>query len=137
MAKRVLIVEDENIIALELAWQMESLGYQVAGIIPRGEDAVERAAELKPDLLLMDISLKGELDGYQTAEIIQAKYSVPVIYLSAFFDDKTLKEAASNGKKWIYLKKPFSEYELKKAIDHCFDGKTKENLQNNGASACA
>lgn len=136
MAKRVLIVEDENIIALELEWQLKSLGYQVAGIISRGEDAVERAAELKPDLLLMDISLKGELDGYQTAEIIQAKYPIPVIYLSAFFDDKTLKKAASNGRKSIYLKKPFSEYELKKAIDHCLDGK-KENFQNNGASARA
>ena len=116
MAEKVLIVEDENIIALEIAWQLESMGYQIAGIISRGEDAVQQVEEKRPDLILMDIRLKGELDGFQTAKAILAKLAVPIVYLSALVDDKLKKSLAKEETDTYYLKKPFSEEELKATV---------------------
>jgi len=120
MAEKVLIVEDENIIALEIAWQLESLGYQVVGVSSRGEDAIRRVSAEKPDLILMDIRLKGELDGFQTAEAILTQSKIPIIYLSALVDDKLIDTLKKEKCTSYYLQKPFSEGELRKTIETIF-----------------
>ena len=131
MAKKILIVEDENLIALEIAMQVETLGYQIAGIFSRGEEAINQTSQLKPDLVLMDIRLKGNLDGFQTAEIIQSQAEIPVIYISALVDENMLTKAACDRKNSCYLKKPFSEAELREAIEKCLDDHRKGNYAEN------
>ncbi len=117
MSQTVLIVEDENIIALEISWQLENLGYDVMGIVSRGEEAILRVAEKKPDLVLMDIRLKGELDGFQTAKAITAEADIPIVYLSALIDKKMILQEFGDSNNVSYLSKPFTESELKETID--------------------
>ncbi len=112
---RLLIVEDESIIAMELAFRLEDVGYTMLGIIPSGEEAVEAIAELQPELVLMDIHLEGEMDGIAAAEAIQKQYDIPIIFLTAHTDDTTL-ERAKITTPYGYLVKPFQEKELDIAI---------------------
>ena len=86
----VLIVEDEGIVAENLASKLKNLGYEVAGIATRGEEAVAMADRLRPNLVLMDILLEGSMDGIEAAEVIHRQYDVPVIYLTAYSDPATL-----------------------------------------------
>src|ERR1043165_3870675 len=94
---RILVVEDERIVAMDLAASLQELGYDVVGMATRGEDAVQRAAELEPELILMDVRLAGSLDGIQAAEIIHRTRDVPVIYLTAHSDNETLRRAAATA----------------------------------------
>ena len=80
---KILIVEDEMIIAANISLQLTTLGYEVTGIIPRGEDALLHIEDNQPDILILDINLKGKLDGIETAEAMQKTHSIPVIYLTA------------------------------------------------------
>jgi CheY-like chemotaxis protein len=89
----ILVVEDERIVAFDLKQQLEALGYRVAAVVPSGELAVEKAAELKPDLVLMDIHLEGAMDGVEAAERIHACLRIPVIFLTAYAEDETLSRA--------------------------------------------
>jgi PAS domain S-box-containing protein len=89
----ILVVEDERIVAFDLKQQLEALGYRVAAVVPSGELAVEKAAELKPDLVLMDIHLEGAMDGVEAAEQIHACLRIPVIFLTAYAEDETLSRA--------------------------------------------
>ncbi|MBI5952255.1 MAG: EAL domain-containing protein [Chloroflexi bacterium] len=113
---RVLIVEDESIIALDIRNSLEGLGYQVAGQADRGEDAIKKAGELRPNLILMDIKLKGEMDGIETAGQIRKLFDLPVIFLTAFADQSTL-ERARQAEPYGYILKPFEDYELAIAIE--------------------
>jgi len=112
---RILIVEDEGIIASDLEERLIELGYEVAGISPSGEEAVTRAADLKPDLVLMDIMLKGEMDGVEASGIIRKNMDIPVIFLTSFSDDQTLGRARIT-EPYGYILKPFEERELNCAI---------------------
>ena len=85
---RILIVEDESLIALDLSRRLPKLGYEVCATVATGEDAVQKAAELKPNLVLMDICLRGAMDGIAAAEIIRQRSDVPVVYLTANSDEK-------------------------------------------------
>lgn len=108
----VLIVEDEEIVAADLAGKLEQLGYEVVGTEAKGEDAVESAYRLKPEVVLMDIRLKGAMDGIEAAEAIQSRYNAPVvIYMTAYSDDDTL-ERAKLTQPYGYILKPFDEREL-------------------------
>lgn len=109
--ERILIVEDEAIVAEELKEDLERLGYEVAGIIDTGDQVVETVAALKPDLILMDVRLKGSVDGIEAAYQTQAEFDIPVIYLSAYSDVETLERAALTTPA-AYLIKPFNEREL-------------------------
>jgi len=111
----VLIVEDEAIVAADLAGKLEQLGYQVAGIASNGEDAIELACGLKPAAVLMDIRLQGTMDGIEAAEAIRRRYDVPVIYLTAHSDTATL-ERAKISQPFGYILKPFEERELSATI---------------------
>jgi PAS domain S-box-containing protein len=113
---RILIVEDESLIALDLSRRLPKLGYEVCATVATGEDAVQKAAELKPNLVLMDICLRGAMDGIAAAEIIRQRSDVPVVYLTANSDEKTLQRAKLSRPS-SYLLKPFKERELQIGID--------------------
>ncbi|MEG5001020.1 hybrid sensor histidine kinase/response regulator [Microcoleus sp. B4-D4] len=111
----ILIVEDELLIAKNLSVKLEKLGYTIAGIVSSGADAIQRAGEIKPDLILMDIVIKGEIDGIETATRINQKLDIPIIYTTAYADDETLQRAENSGS-YGYLLKPFKERELHATI---------------------
>ena len=115
-ATTVLIVEDEAIVAADLAGKLARLGYEVAGITARGEDAVLLACRLRPQLVLMDIWIEGPMDGIETAEAIRRQHDVPVIYLTAHSDPATLARAKLTGP-FGYILKPFEERELATQIE--------------------
>jgi len=112
----ILIVEDEAIVAADLAGKLGQLGYEVAGIAERGVEAVELALRLKPDVVLMDIRLKGAMDGIEAAEAIRRKIDLPLIYLTAHSDSATL-ERAKFSQPFGYILKPFEERELSTTIE--------------------
>ena len=113
---RVLIVEDESIVALDIKMRLSSMGFTIVGHASTGEDAIHLAEQTKPDLILMDIKIKGSLDGIEAAEQIRSKQDIPVIYLTAFADEETLQRARITGPSG-YILKPFEERELAIAID--------------------
>lgn len=115
-AARILIVEDEIIIARELEARLQSLGYEVVGIASSGGEAMALAEQSEPQLILMDIVLKGEMDGIEAAGAICLRWSVPIIYLTAFTDAATL-ERAQITEPYGYIVKPFSERELQANIE--------------------
>jgi len=115
-ARRILIVEDEVVVAMELEQKLAQLGYQVSGITAYGEEAVRTAGELRPDLVLMDIKLAGKIDGIEAASYIHNVYNIPVVFLTAHSDESTLQRAKLS-EPFGYLVKPFSEVELRTTIE--------------------
>lgn len=113
---KILIVEDEMIIAANISLQLSSLGYEVTGVIPRGEEALISIKQDQPDIVLMDISLKGELDGIETVQIMQNDYDIPVIYLTANADDRNFNRAKST-QPYAFISKPFKKLDLQRAIE--------------------
>ncbi|MFP4302364.1 MAG: response regulator [Spirochaetaceae bacterium] len=115
-ATRVLIVEDESVVALDLQSLLHRLGYEVSGREATGEGAVEAARRDRPDLIIMDIHLAGEMDGISSAEAIREEIDSPVIFLTAYADRRTV-ERAKSSQAYGYLLKPFQEREIEIAID--------------------
>ena len=113
---RILIVEDESIVALDMQTRLQRLGYEVPSVASTGERALELAAEIRPDLVLMDIMLQGEMDGVEAADQIRERFSVPIIFLTAYSDEKTLQRAKIAGP-FGYILKPFKERELHSTIE--------------------
>ena len=113
---RILVVEDESIVAMDIADTLQKLGHAVTDTVPSGERAIASIQENRPDLILMDIGLEGTMDGIQTAEQIRAQFSIPVIFLTAFVDEKTLERAKVTAP-CGYLTKPFEENDLRIAIE--------------------
>ena len=119
MDERILIVEDEAITALDLKYSLEELGYEVVDTVDTGQDAIDTAIETKPDVVLMDIKLKGAMEGIEAAEII-SEYKIPIIYLTANTDTDTFEK--SNVKfTYGFISKP---YDLSK-----LDEKLKSTIQ--------
>ena len=113
---RILVVEDENIVALDLEKRLEKLGYDCVGIVATGESAVEKADELNPDLVLMDILLRGAKDGVEAGQEIRERFDIPIIFLTAYCDTATI-ERAKVSEPVGYILKPFEERALKTAIE--------------------
>ena len=113
---RILIVEDEAMTAADLKHQLLSLGYQVVALANTAEEAVKAAEHLQPDLVFMDITLPGKLDGITAAVTIRGTTGAPVVFLTAHADDKTMDRALLAGP-FGYLIKPFNRPELKAAIE--------------------
>lgn len=111
----ILIVEDELLIAKNLSHKLQKLGYEIVGIVCSGADAIQRANEMKPDLILMDIVIKGDIDGIETAALINQELDIPIVYTTAYADDETLQRAENTGS-YGYLLKPFKERELHATI---------------------
>ncbi|GBE27734.1 blue-light-activated protein [bacterium BMS3Bbin03] len=113
---RIVVVEDESIVAMEIEDRLYSLGYQVLGTYASGEEALKQIDKLQPDLILMDIMLHGELDGIETAEKIRNQYNIPSVYLTANSDENTLQRAKIT-EPYGYLLKPFEERELHTTVE--------------------
>jgi two-component system, LytTR family, response regulator LytT len=112
----ILIVEDESIVAKDIQHSLKKLGYTVVGMCSTGEDAIRTAEEVKPDLVLMDIMLKGDMSGIEAAGQIREKLNIPVIYLTAYADESTLSKAKVS-EPYGYIIKPFKEIDLHTSIE--------------------
>jgi len=113
---RVLVVEDENVIAMDLRTRLTHLGYVVPAVAASGAAALQKIEELGPDAVLMDIVLKGDMDGVQAAEQIRERFGLPVIYLTAHSDENTLQRARIT-EPFGYILKPFEDRELLTTIE--------------------
>jgi DNA-binding LytR/AlgR family response regulator len=113
---KILIVEDEMIIAANISLQLTTLGYEVSGIVPRGEEALVHIRQNKPDIVLLDIQLKGKIDGVETALLMQKDFDIPIIYLTANADDANFKRAKATHPH-AFISKPFKKLDLKHAIE--------------------
>ena len=113
---KVAIVEDEFIVALDIRSFLERSGYAVSGVYSSGEDLLAQFKATRPDLVLMDIKIRGKLDGVETASIVHERYYTPVVLLTAFADDETIARAKIT-QPYGYIIKPFEERELKTAIE--------------------
>ena len=116
MAAGILVVEDEPVVALDLRTRLTRMGYIVVETVARGEDAVALAGTLSPNLILMDIRLRGGMDGIAAAEEIRNRYGLPVIYLTAHADEATVDRARIT-EPFGYILKPFDERELRTVIE--------------------
>ncbi|MFH1043520.1 MAG: HD domain-containing phosphohydrolase [Pseudomonadota bacterium] len=131
-----MVVEDDRIVALDLARQLSDLGYDVVATAYSGEEAVEKVGEVHPDLVLMDIVLAGKIDGIQAAEEITALSGIPVVYLTAYADDKTFGRAKLAGPS-AYILKPVEKKQLHIAIELALHKQVIAlNLQQNHARIC-
>lgn len=122
---KIMIVEDEWIIANDIKNSLIDLGYMVTSIAATGEDAINKAIAEKPDLVLMDIMLKGEMNGIEAAHVIRGEHGIPIIYLTAY-DNQYLVEQAKQTDNYGYLLKPFKDKELHIAIDLALHKERKE-----------
>ena len=130
----ILIVEDEGITALAVKHKLERLGYSVLAVESSGKGAIEKTRQLKPDLILMDIMLKGEIDGIETTDRINKDFNIPIIYLTAYSENNIL-EKAKLTMPYGYVTPPFSDGDLKSTIEialykHQNEGKIRESEEN-------
>ncbi len=113
---KILVVEDESIIALNIKKKLKSFGYTVPAIVSTGEEAIKMTEITFPDLILMDVMLKGDMDGVQAIEEIRKRFDIPVIYLTAYSDDEVL-ERAKLTQPYGYIVKPFKANDLHTNIE--------------------
>ena len=116
MRSRLLIVEDEGIVALNIQTRLEGLGYNVVASVSSGEEAIQVAGETRPDLILMDIKLDGKVDGIEAAAEIRRLFQLPVVYLTAYTNDDTLNRAKLT-EPYGYILKPFEARDLCTTIE--------------------
>ena len=112
----ILVVEDENIVAKDIQQSLKKLGYEVLGVCATGDDAMEKAEQTKPNLVLMDIMLKGDISGIEAADYIRQKLHIPIIFLTAYADSSTLSKAKVT-EPYGYIIKPFKEIDLQTNIE--------------------
>ncbi len=130
---KVMVVEDESIVAKDIENMLKRVEYDVPAVVSSGEEAIEKVAQTSPDLVLMDIMLKGDMDGVEAAEQIRSRFHIPVIYITAYADDTTLQRAKIT-EPYGYLLKPFQDRELHTTIEmalyrHKMERKLKESEQ--------
>jgi len=126
--KNILVVEDESIVSKDIQMSLKRLGYNICGAAATGEEAVDIARESSPDLILMDIMLKGKLNGIETAHIIRESIDTPIIYLTAYADDSTLSKAKIT-EPYGYIIKPFQEIDLHTSIEMALYKHEKEQAK--------
>ena len=113
---KILVVEDEMIIGAKISMFLTELGYEVTAMLPRAEEALLQLEENKPDIALLDIQLKGNMDGIVLAQILQKEHQIPVIFLTANSDDSTFQRAKET-KPYAFLAKPFKKLDLQRALE--------------------
>ena len=113
---KILIAEDEQIVAKNIEKRLTADGYQVVASVSTGEDAIEKAKLYSPDIILMDIKLKGKIDGIETADILRRNFQLPVIFLTSYADEETFQRAKST-EPFGYLIKPFDNKELNRVVE--------------------
>lgn len=112
----VLVIEDESIVSKDIQYSLKKLGYNVVGAAATGEKAVILAGELRPDIILMDIMLKGDITGIEASAEIKEKFHIPIIFLTAYADENTLAKAKVT-EPYAYIIKPFKEIDLHTSIE--------------------
>ncbi|SNZ01414.1 LytR/AlgR family response regulator transcription factor [Flagellimonas pacifica] len=122
---QILIVEDNMVIGTNLSMQLNELGFEVCGLLPRGEDVLSCIRNERPDILLLDIQLKGKLDGIETARLVQSEFDIPIIYLTSNADEAHFRRAKET-KPRAFISKPYKNIDLKRAIEL-----TVEAISNN------
>lgn len=128
---RIMIVEDERIVAKDLQFRLQGLSYQVVAMAAEGKDAIAKAKSTQPDLVLMDIRIEGEMDGIQTADVVRSELDIPVIFLTAYADQATLSRAKIT-EPFGYILKPFEERELQSTIEIAmYRHKAEQQLREN------
>src|SRR5512137_1898061 len=113
---KILVVDDEAIISMQLEERLHAMGYTVTGMAASGEDAIEKARRLSPDLILMDIVMPGRLNGIEAAQVIIGELDIPVVFVTSYADDAII-EKAKQVRPYGYIVKPFNELEIKAAIE--------------------
>ncbi len=113
---KILIVEDESIVAKDIQNSLKKIGYQISGVVNSGDKAIREVEENRPSIILMDIMIKGSMTGIETAKQIKERFSIPVIFLTAYADDNTLNKAKVT-EPYGYIIKPFREKELQTTIE--------------------
>jgi CheY-like chemotaxis protein len=114
--RTILLVEDDDIIARVAEWRLKNLGYKVCGRAISGAEAMELVVKQKPDLVLMDINLKGDIDGIETANMIKQGFNIPVVFVTSHSDGITLERAKATNPDGFILK-PFDDNDLRVAIE--------------------
>ncbi len=127
---KILVVEDEKIVARDIKNRLKSLGYTVPAIVSSGEEAIKKAEEIRPDLVLMDIVLKGKIDGIKAAKEIYSRFNIPVVYLTAYSDQETIKRVKKT-EPFGYIHKPFEIKEIRSTVEialykHSMESRLKE-----------
>lgn len=115
-AVKILIVEDEMVIAANISLQLSELGYEITGILPQGDEAISHIQINRPDIILLDIRLKGDLDGIETAQAIHKIHPIPIIYLTANADEAHFNRAKETHP-YAFISKPFKKLDLQRAIE--------------------
>jgi len=113
--EKILLVEDDDAIAKVADWRLKNLGYSVCGRATTGAEAMELVVNAKPDLVLMDINIKGDVDGIETARMIKKGFNIPVVYVTSHSDGPTLERAKETHPDW-FIVKPFDDKDLRVAI---------------------
>ncbi len=121
----VLIVEDESIVSKDIQYSLKKLGYNVVGVAATGQKAIDLCGEKMPDIILMDIMLKGDINGIEASTRIKESYNIPVIFLTAYADENTLSKAKVT-EPYAYIIKPFKEIDLHTSIEMAFYKHSKE-----------
>ena len=121
----ILVVEDESIVSKDIQYSLKKLGYNVVGAAATGEKALDLAREHTPDIVIMDIMLKGDMNGIETAQIIKTELKIPVIFLTAYADESTLTKAKVT-EPYGYIIKPFKEVDLHTSIEMALYKNDKE-----------
>jgi CheY-like chemotaxis protein len=112
---RILVVEDDMVISMHIRAMLKNMGYYVCGKASSGREAIDKAGDMRPDLVLMDVILQESMDGIAAAEYIHSSYNIPIIFLSGCADSETLNRARGIGH-FAYLTKPFADRDLDSAI---------------------
>ena len=113
---KILVVDDEAIITMQLEERLTALGYEVIGMAASGEDSIEKAKRLRPDIVLMDIVMPGKMNGIEAAKVINEEMSIPVVFVTSYADDAIIAKA-KDARPYGYIVKPFNELEIKAAIE--------------------
>jgi CheY-like chemotaxis protein len=117
--RRILVVEDERLIARDIVMQLCDLGYEALGPAHTGEQAIEMAGQFQPELVLMDVHLGSAMSGIEAAQVIRDRFDVPTVFLSAFAGDASGADA-QRAKPAGYLSKPFEDFELREVLEEAF-----------------
>jgi CheY-like chemotaxis protein len=114
---RILIVEDERLIAVDLQRRLTRLGYAVVALVASGAEAIQKALALCPDVVLMDIRLQGDMDGVEAAQQIRASTAIPVVFMTAYVDEDTQQRIRATSP-WGCLYKPFAPNQVQSVLEH-------------------
>ena len=131
---RILVVEDQKILAMVLAKSLKNLGYEVVGMVSTGEEAIRKARETEPDLIMMDITLEGEMDGIEATTRIRSFHDTAIVYLTAHTAEDVF-ERAKDTEPQAYMTKPVSPQELGRTVEmalykHEADKRVRERVKN-------